>query len=365
VISAPTHALAAELRVLLVDSGREWRGGQAQVHLLARELSRTPGVTVRLVTDRAGELARRARDDQVVVRGAAWGMGLDPRALWTLAREMRRFRPAILHVHDSHALSLATLARAWASKPGAHVVATRRVDFHLRRSAQWRRAARVIAVSDAVARVLRADGVAASRIVVVRDGIDVDGVRRAAATPLDVRAQLGLPPGTPLAVNVAALVPHKDHRTLIAAAALAADRRPDLHWVVAGDGPLRHLLEDAIADARMEGRVHLLGYVPAADALIAEGNVFVMSSREEGLGSVVLNARALGKPVVATRAGGLPEIAPPEGLVAVGDAGALAQAVVRALERPDPTALLPEFTAAAMARGVLAIYRSLEDPHSA
>jgi len=362
VTSTPTQALAAKLRVLLVDSGREWRGGQAQVHLLARELSRTPGVDLRLVTNGAGELARRARDDQVSVRGVAWGLALDPRALWSLDREVRRFRPAILHVHDSHALSLATWARAWASQAGTHIVATRRVDFHLRRGTQWRRAARVIAVSDAVARVLRADGVPAARLVVVRDGIDVDGVRRAAMTPLNVRAHLGLPPGTPLAVNVAALVPHKDHQTLIAAAALAADRRPDLHWVVAGEGPLRPLLEDAIAGAGLAGRVHLLGYVPAADALIREGDVFVMSSREEGLGSVVLNARALGKPVVATRAGGLPEIAPADGLVPVGDAGALAQAVERALERPEPTALPLEFTAAAMARGVLAVYRSLEDP---
>jgi glycosyltransferase involved in cell wall biosynthesis len=105
--------------------------------------------------------------------------------------------------------------------------------------------------------------------------------------------------------------------------------------------------------------VHLLGYVPEADALIREADVFVMSSKEEGLGSVVLHALALGTPVVATRGGGLPEIVPEEWTVPVGDAAALADRVIGALDHPSRTPLPPQCTAAAMARGVLARYRAL------
>lgn len=365
---APSGARSprSPLRVLLVDSGREWRGGQAQVHLLARELARDPGLEVRLVTQRASELARRASDDGVTVRGATWRAALDPRALWALSREVRTFGPTILHAHDSHALLLAAWARRCAAgSVTPALIATRRVDFHLRRPSLWRCTARVIAVSDAVRRVLVSDGVPAAHIAVVRDGIDADAVRSAAATPLAIRARLGLSPTTPLAVNVAALVAHKDHHTLIAAAGIAAALRPDLHWVVAGDGPLRGALAGEITRAALEPRVHLLGHIPEADALIGEADVFVMSSREEGLGSAVLNALALGKPVVATRAGGLPEIAPASGLVPVGDAEALARAVVRALEHPEPTALAAEYTATEMARGVLAVYRTLPPvPHA-
>jgi glycosyltransferase involved in cell wall biosynthesis len=239
------------------------------------------------------------------------------------------------------------------------LVATRRVDFHLRPGSVWHRADRVIAISRAVRAVLEADGIAPRDISVVASGIDPDEVRRAARTPLNVRARLGLSPSTPLAANVAALVGHKDQHTLIRAAHAARAARADLHWAIAGEGELRGSLEAALAGLGLSDRVHLLGHVAEADALIAEADVLVMSSKEEGLGSVVLHALALGTPVVATRAGGLPEMVPEPWLVPVGDADALAHRVVEALDHPSPIPLPSQFTASSMAAGVLAVYRSL------
>jgi len=349
------------VRVLHVDAGREYRGGQNQVRLLSRELAREPAVEQRVATRRGSELARRVAGHWVAVREVPWGPSLDPRALWRLYRELADFAPDVLHAHDSHALQLVHWARRLAGKgPGEPpLVATRRVDFHVRRRSVWFRVDRVIAISEAVKAILVADGMSPRDITVVPSGIDADEVRHAAARPLGIRARLGLPPGTPLAVNVAALVGHKDQRTLIRAAAAARATRPDLHWAVAGEGELRGALEAEIARLGLSDRVHLLGYVPEADALIREADVFVMSSREEGLGSVVLDALAIGRPVVATRGGGLPEIVPAEWLVPVGDADALASRVLAALDHPAVLPLPPQFTAPAMARAVLALYRSL------
>jgi len=360
------------MRVLQVDSGREWRGGQNQVRLLCRELARQREVELRLATKRGSELMRRCLTAGVLVHGFPWKIGLDPRAWWYLRRLLWSFRPDVVHVHDSHALTVvrAALWRARLLAPWRHaawkppaLVAHRRVDFHLRRPGPWLRADRVIAVSDAVRRILVADGVNPRDITVISDGIDRDEVRRAAAVPIDCRRRLGLADGTPLAVQVGALVGHKDQRTLIRAAHAARDVAPDLHWAVAGEGELRASLERDIAELRLGDRVHLLGYVTESDALIREGDVFVMSSEEEGLGSVVLHALALGKPVVATRAGGLPEIVPAEGLVPVGDAEALARRVVEVVSNPQSTIRNPQFperfTAGAMAAAVLACYRSL------
>ena len=347
------------LRVLQVDSGREYRGGQNQVRLLTRELARDAGVEQCLVSRAGGELARRAAEQGVAVRGVPWGPSLDPRALWCLRREIARFAPDLLHVHDSHALQLAAWARRLVRRRALPLVATRRVDFHVGRRSAWRGTDRVVAISQAVRAVLEADGLAAGVISVVPSGIDPDEVRRAAAFPLDIRRRLDLAAGMPLAVNVAALVGHKDQGTLIRAAHAARSARPALHWAIAGEGELRRALAADIARLGLADRVHLLGYIPEADALIREADVFVMSSKEEGLGSVVLHALALGKPVVATRGGGLPEIVPPQWLVPVGDATALAAKVLEALDHPSPVPLPPQFTARAMARGVLAVYRSV------
>jgi L-malate glycosyltransferase len=339
------------VRVLHVDAGREWRGGQNQVRLLTREQSRNPTLELLLATKRNGMLAERATAAGVPVHGIPWGMGLDPRAWWSLRSLMRRFHPDIVHAHDSHSL---TLVRA------PVVVGHRRVDFHVRPHSAWFRATAVIAVSAAVKRVLTTDGVPPGRITVIPDGIDPEEVRAAAARPLGIRTRLGLAPSTPLAANVAALVDHKDHRTLVRAAAHARTARPDLHWVIAGEGDMRPAVERDIAAHGLGDRVHLLGYIPEADALIREADVFVMSSKEEGMGSVILHALALEKPVVATAAGGIPEVLPAACLVLVGDSAGLGEKVVSVLTRPpSPVPLPPKFTAKSMAQATLALYQSL------
>src|SRR6266516_5279213 len=136
------------MRVLQVDSGREWRGGQNQVWLLCRELGTDAGIAQVLVTKSGSELARRVGDDGVTVQGTTWEIGLDPRAWWQLRRTIAAFQPDVIHVHDSHALTLAaTVAQRGGRGEGHRLVATRRVAFHTGRFGAWRRPDRIIAIS--------------------------------------------------------------------------------------------------------------------------------------------------------------------------------------------------------------------------
>jgi len=324
--------------------------------LLCRELARDSQVEQILVTKQDSELARRAAADGVTVRGTAWEIGLDPRAWWHLRRTISTFQPDVIHVHDSHSLTLAATVAM-----GRTLVATRRVDFHVGRFGAWRRPDRIIAVSEAVKQVLVGDGIAADAVTVVPDGIDPEEIRRAAAAdpPLDIRGRLRLSPKALLAVNAAALVDHKDHKTLIRAARAARTLEPQLHWVIAGEGPQRDALAAEITRLDLQGRVHLVGWIDRIEALIAEASIFVMSSKLEGLGSVILNALALERPVVATAAGGIPELLPPEVLVPPGAAEALARKVVEVLRQPKKVPFPPRFTAEAMEGQVLDVYRSL------
>ena len=139
-------------------------------------------------------------------------------------------------------------------------------------------------------------------------------------------------------MNVAALVAHKDHATLLAAAALARRALPALHWVVGGEGPSCAATRARFGRARARATGSTCsGTSPSPSACSPRPICFVMSSREEGLGTSVLDAMALGVPVASTTAGGLPEmLADGAGLlVPPGDPTALADAVARILT--DPT----------------------------
>ena len=347
--------------VIHVASGREWRGGQRQVWLLAQQLNRLGAEQV-VVTGSATELARRLQSSGIPVRTATWKAGVDPRVVPPILSELSQ-RPAVLHAHDSHALTLAGIC-SWLRR--SPLVVTRRVDFPLTHAGFWTHADRVIAISDAVAHVLVQSGVSRERISVIHSGISLEETRK--AVPLGVRDLLRLGPGARVAANVAALVPHKDHATLVNAASHLAGPHPELHWVIAGGGELRPTLETQIRQLGLEGRVHLIGHLVSPERLIADADVFVMSSRQEGLGTSVLEAMALGIPVASTTAGGLPEMLAADSglLVPPSDPGALAGAVARILEAPGLGARLAEkartnvlrFSDLRMAEEVRSVYRS-------
>jgi L-malate glycosyltransferase len=331
------------------------------VWLLARALARLGAEQV-VVTGTGTELANRLQSSGVAVRLASWVAGLDPRVIWSLLSEVHN-SPALLHAHDSHALTLAGICAGLTRVP---LIGTRRVDFHLRRRGLWHRADHIIAISGAVARVLADDGIQPERITVVHSGIDLDLIRQ---TPrLGIRDRLGLPRGARVAVNVAALVPHKDHATLIKAAHRLVARQPDLHWAIAGDGPLKDQIQAQVRSLRLGECVHLIGHIDQPERLIADADLFVMSSREEGLGTAVLDAMGLGIPIAATTAGGLPEMLNRGAgvLVRPEDPAALADAVTSILDSPALARALSlrageevvRFTDSRMAEEVRQVYRS-------
>jgi glycosyltransferase involved in cell wall biosynthesis len=347
--------------IVQVASGREWRGGQRQVWLLAGALGRAGAEQV-VVTGTGTELARRLQSTGVRVRTATWQAGLDPRVLWPILQELRRPH-AVLHAHDAHSLTLAGVCSALT---GAPLVVTRRVIFPLRRRGFWLRAQQVIAISEAVREALVADGVRPERIVLIPSAVDIEGAP--APGRASVRYALGIPENGRIAVSLAALTPEKDQSTLVAAAALLVRDLPDLHWVIAGEGPLRGLLEQRIAEAGVSNRFHLVGQLPDPHTVLAGADVCVLSSTSEGLGSSILAAMALGVPVVATRVGGIPELLGTGAglMVSPGDAPGFATAVKRVLTEPGLRDNLTEighrevarFSVYGMAEQVLGVYRS-------
>jgi glycosyltransferase involved in cell wall biosynthesis len=323
------------MRILHLDTERGWRGGERQAFWLAAELARRGHLSV--VAARAGHaLARRAREVGMPVVNCSPRFEGDPLRVYRLRRAILRFGVDVVHAHTGHDVTLGALAIVGTR---ARLVAARRVDFRLRDNAgtRWKysRPAAIIAVSHAVADVLVACGIARDRIHVVPDGVDVH--REIAPAPAAVLAELGVADGAPVAIQVAQLVGHKDPVNFVRAMARARRDAPALHGLLVGDGVLRPAVEAEIAALGAGAYVHLAGYRTDADALLAAASVCVLSSREEGMGSVLLDALFLGRPIAATRAGGIPEVVDDgvTGLLApVHDPEALGAAIARLANDP-------------------------------
>jgi L-malate glycosyltransferase len=320
---------------LHIDTARTWRGGQNQVLVTVLGM-RALGHRTMLVAHPGGELRQRAQEGLDLIPLAP-KTEMDLSAAWRLSRLIKRLTPDIVHAHDPHAIAMAGLALSMSTQPvKPPLVASRRVDFHLRQSAmsrwKYRQVERFICASEAIRQMLVADGVPEAKTVTVHEGVDVGRVE--AAPPAKLHEELFLPHGAPIVGNVAALVPHKGQRHLVEAAALVIRQVPDARFVIAGEGELRPSLERLIKDRRLEKHVLLAGFRPDVLSLHKAFDIFVMSSVTEGLGTSLLDAMAARKPIVATATGGIPEVVA-DGvngyLVPPRDHEAMASAIVRLL----------------------------------
>jgi L-malate glycosyltransferase len=294
---------------LHVDTARTWRGGQNQVLLTVMGL-RAARYRTMLVANPEGELRQRAMEGLDLV-ALSPKSEMDLSAAWKFGRLLKQLQPDVVHAHDPHAVAMAALALSMStSSRKPPLVAARRVDFHMKQNAlsrwKYRQVDCFVCASEAIRQMVIADGIPESRAVTVYEGIDIDRIE--ATPPVDLHAELWLPHQAPIIGNVAALVPHKGQRHLIEAAALVVRKVPDARFVIAGEGELRPLLERMIREHHLEKHFFLAGFRPDIVSVHKAFDVFVMSSVTEGLGSSLLDAMACAKPIVATTAGGIPEV---------------------------------------------------------
>jgi glycosyltransferase involved in cell wall biosynthesis len=362
---------------LHIDTARTWRGGQNQVLVTVMGL-RALGHRTMLVAHSGGELRQRANEGLDLIPLAP-KTEMDLGAAWRLSRILKQLKPDIVHAHDPHGVAMAALALSMSTqlaKPP--LVASRRVDFHLRGNSlsrwKYRQVDCFVCASDAIRRMLVADGVPEARAMTVHEGIDLGRVE--AAPPASLHEELWLPHHAPLVGNVAALVPHKGQRHLVESAMAVLPQLPDVRFIIAGEGELRPVLERQIREHHLEKHVLLAGFRPDVLSVHKAFDIFVMSSVTEGLGTSLLDAMACAKPVVATSVGGIPEVVV-DGetgfLVPPRDHEAMARAIVMLLKdealrtrmgEAGRTRARVKFSAERMVQDTLRVYQRLAmHPH--
>ena len=336
---------------LHIDTAKTWRGGQSQVMHTVLGLRRLEHRTM-LVAHPEGELFRRMSEGMDLIPLAPRNE-IDLSAAWRLARVLKQYSPAVIQAHDPHAVAMAALALSISSpSPKPMLVATRRIEFRIAHNSfsRWKysQVDGFIAISGAVRDRLVADGIAADRIFVVHEGVDVDRIQRLPGG--NVHAAFYLPTHAPVVGNVGALTSQKGQHALIEAAALVVREVPDARFVILGEGELRETLEQQIHRKHLERHVMLGGFRTDAVAMMKDFDVFALSSTHEGLCTSLIDAMAASKPAVATSVGGVPEVVVDGDtgfLVPPGDHVAMADKLIVLLRDPD---LRSRMGAAALAR---------------
>jgi len=242
--------------------------------------------------------------------------------------------PLVLSVHGLEEFQLPAGPKRWAYRP-----------FRRRIKGAAAAAAAVIATDRALQPVVeRLLGVPVDEQAMIPNAVDAEACRSLADPKRgeQLRQELGLATTTPLFLSLGRLVPNKGFDVMIEALATAAAGLPDSYgWVLVGDGPARSALQLAARRAGIGDRVRFAGALPDADlhSLIAVADWFVHPTLYEGSSIATLEAMAHGRPVIASRAGGLPDkvIDGKTGLlVPPGDAVALGQALVNAVAADGP-----------------------------
>ncbi len=322
------------LIVAHIDTGSEWRGGQQQVYYLYRALCRQqiPGI---LFCEQGSALEKRLQAENLPCIGMKIRSELDLRAAWQIACHIRRLGVTILHAHSAHALGIGLLVRRFFSP--LKLIAARRVDFSVRKpvigSRKYRtdRLHKIITVSSRIREVLIGDGVDPDKIAVIHSGIPLDKFETAGQKP-ELRTELGIPPDHFVVGTVAALAGHKDYPNLLRAARQVILQTDRITFCAVGDGPEADSVHRLAQSLQFGKRFVFTGFREDVGSLLKSFDLFVLASKKEGLGTSVLDALLVGLPVVATRAGGIPEMIT-DGqnglLVPVRDPVSLAEAILR------------------------------------
>ena len=327
------------MRIVQVTESLEIGGAERVVVTLAKSLAARHESSV-ICLKQLGPLAAGLAGVPVSCIGKREGN--DPGAILRLARAFKAARADVVHAHD-WGCYLDAMAAAWmagvpvgvqtvhgkymAYPPGKLAGLKKSLRHALERRAA-RRFGNVVCVSDALrAHVAEEIGIGEAQTTTIANGVAVPPLNRTRAPQ----------PGMLRLVTVGRLAAVKNFAMLIRAFAPLAARWPQVSLTFVGDGPERVALENLATSLGLTGSVHFLGFRSDIDELLADSDVFVLTSISEGIPMSILEAMKCGLPVVATRVGGVPAtVADGETgvLVDSGDERALTRTLANLIEHP-------------------------------
>lgn len=303
------------MKVLILDLSRRYGGASTRAITLARGLRDWESAIGALEGSPVARTAAQA-NIPVVTLGRS---RVDPRLPFRIAQVIRTGGYQLVDTQNiqsqvwgslgaalSGAALVSTLNSLYVEEQGRSLKG--RIYNILQQLTGWR-TDRYVAVSEDIRRSLGKTGISEERIDLIRNAIATERTRSGPASG-EVRSSLGLPADATVCVAVGRLVWAKGYGDLIEAFARLASQVANAYLVIVGEGALHAQLQAQIKQANLSRRVLLAGYFDHERVLdiLGTSDIFVMSSRTEGVPYALLEAAALGLPILATRCGGIPEV---------------------------------------------------------
>lgn len=360
------------MKVLHLSSERSWRGGEQQIAYLI-EASINKGIACFVACKKGSAFEDYCLKNNIPYIAVGFKNELDIFTALELKKICKQKGIDIIHAHSSHSHAMAV----WSAILGnqTRFFLHRRVDFPMKNNFfssfkfNFRGIEKIICISKKIEEVMRKDLKVPDKCLTVSSGIDLDRFSKSVDTGV-LKKQLNIPENGKIIGNISAIADHKDYYTFVDVADQVIEKNPTTYFVLIGDGPLYEEIKSHIATKRNKTQILMTGFRNDIPEIIKELDIFLMTSKTEGLGTTLLDTFANRIPVVATRAGGIPEavIHDETGLLAdIKDVSTLVNHVTRLLaddqlcERLTERAyrhLLNNFTKEKMADGVIAAYQN-------
>ena len=299
-----------EPAILHIDTEKYWRGGQQQTVNLHHQLLRTNRKSL-LVCPPQSKTEEFCRQNNIPVIPLKMRNEADIIAALKISSIVKKENVLIIVAHTAQALSLAIPAVT--RSKSCKLIAVRRVDFHVGQNtlSRWKYSTvlltHIVAVSEAIKKILISDNIPKEKISVIYDGIDINKFKK--SLPADnLREQLNIPDKHIVVGTVAALVGHKDYPNLLNAAKLALDRNKQITFIAVGSGDDKKKLVELHSELGLGDNFIFTGFQKDVGQYFKLFDIFVLPSKTEGLGSSLLDAMAMNLPLIGTNTGGIPEL---------------------------------------------------------
>lgn len=331
-----------------LDDGKELRGGQRQVLHLATELNKL-GYRNIIACRKNSPLEKTSMEKHLETINLPYIFEWDILSALILRIQIKNITKgkkttAILHSHTSHTAALSYLVSLFL--PVIRIV-HRRVDFKVKRGLSSRlkysKANKIIVVSNAIKKILISGNTDEDKISIVPSAANINNLpwsennfkEYKEKSKKEISEKFSIVKDSFWIGSLIALVPHKNPENFLKAAKLVLAKFPETHFILAGKGELFGELNNLALKLSIQNNFHIIGYQADPYQILSALDLFVLPSREEGLGSVLIEAMTVKLPIVATNAGGITDIIEDEknGLIVEKEnAGELAKAQIRLIE---------------------------------